>query len=68
MKRRVTFYVDKVPGQPLKGRGWIDISDIEVAKRLGIPLGGEHSNPQVQIEVYEGEPEYERSLYMPLSF
>ena len=44
MPTRVTFYVDKVPGQPLKGRGWIDISDIKVVKRLDIPLGGDHMN------------------------
>ena len=59
MRTRVTFYVDKVPGQPLKGRGWIDISDIEIAKRLSIPLGGEHTNPQIWFKVYEGDPEYE---------
>ncbi|HEY9768560.1 MAG TPA: GIY-YIG nuclease family protein [Coleofasciculaceae cyanobacterium] len=47
MRTRVTFYVDKVPGQPLKGRGWIDISDIEIAKRLNIPLLGEHTNPTI---------------------
>lgn len=55
----MTFYVDKVPGQPLKGRGWIDISDIEVAKRLNIPLTGEHTNSQVGFNVYKGEAEYE---------
>ncbi len=50
-RTRVTFYVDKVPGQPLKGRGWIDISDFEVAKRHEIPLIGEHTNPHKEIEV-----------------
>ena len=56
---RTTFYVDRVPGEPLKGRGWIDISDIEIAKRLNISLTGEHNNSQVRFKVYEGEPEYE---------
>jgi hypothetical protein len=56
---RTTFYVDRVPSQPLKGRGWIDISDIEIAKRLNISLTGEHNNSQVRFKVYEGEPEYE---------
>lgn len=56
---RTTFYVDRVPSQPLKGRGWIDISDIEIAKCLDIPLTGEHNNSQVRFKVYEGEPEYE---------
>ncbi len=46
-RTRITFYIDKVPGQPLKGRGWIDISDIEIAKRLGISLKGEHTNPTI---------------------
>lgn len=59
MRIRTTFYVDRVPGKPLKGRGWIDISDIEVTKRLDIPLTGEHINSQVRFKVYEGEPEYE---------
>ena len=56
---RTTFYVDRVPSQPLKGRGWIDISDLEIAKRLNISLTGEHNNSQVRFKVYEGEPEYE---------
>lgn len=59
VKRRVTFYVDKVPGQPLKGRGWIDLSDIEVAKRLGISLGREHTNSRIYIRVSKEDAEYE---------
>lgn len=47
MRTRVTFYIDKAPGQPIKGRGWIDISDIEIAKRFNIPLGGEYTNPAI---------------------
>lgn len=58
-RTRVTFYVDKVPGQPLKGRGWIDISDIEVAKRLDIPLIGEHTNSRYLTRVSQKDVEYE---------
>lgn len=35
------------------------MSDIEVAKRLDIPLGSEHTHSQVKFKVYEGQPEYE---------
>ena len=58
-RSRVTFYVDKVPGQPLKGRGWIDISDFEVAKRLDIPLIGEHMNSRYLTRVSQKDVEYE---------
>ncbi len=59
MRTRVTFYVDKVPGQPLKGRGWIDISDIEIVKRLDIPLRGEHMNSRYLTRVSPKDVEYE---------
>ena len=59
MRTRVTFYVNKVPGQPLKGRGWIDISDIEIVKRLDIPLNGKHTNSRIHIRVSREDAEYE---------
>lgn len=59
VKRRVTFYVDRVPGQPLKGRGWIKISDIEIVKRLDISLTGEHINHRIYVRVSPEDAEYE---------
>lgn len=55
---RITFYVDRVPGKPLKGRGWIDIRDLEVVKRLNIPYLGNCTNSQVQIKIDKESPEY----------
>ncbi len=46
-RTRVTFYINKVPDEPLKGRAWIDISDIETAKRLNIPLTVENTTPTI---------------------
>ena len=56
---RITFYVNRVPGKPLQGRGWIDIRDLEVVKRLNIPMTGDCTNSQVQIKIDKGSPDYE---------
>ena len=57
-RRKITFYVNKVQSQPLKGRGWIDIS-IEVAKRLGIPFGEEQTNSRYVTKITLEDVEYE---------
>ena len=43
----------------MKGRGWIDISDREIAKRLNIPLGSEHTHSRIYIRVSQEDAEYE---------
>ena len=51
--------MNRVPGKPLQGRGWIDIRDLEVVKRLNIPMTGDCTNSQIQIKVKCSSPDYE---------
>ncbi|WP_243397468.1 GIY-YIG nuclease family protein [Crocosphaera subtropica] len=52
--------MNRVPGNPLKGRGWIDIRNLEVVKRLNIPMTGDCTNSHIQIKVKCSSPEYEK--------